>query len=136
MKQIPALIAAFTITGLIGFVMISVGASAILNKNTVAITNSPASASAAAAPADGSTVSANTASGSQDTTQAQIQQLQDRINQYQQREQQYQSQVNQLEQQVNQDSTQIQAYQRLLLELQRRGIISIQRDGRVLIPAG
>jgi septal ring factor EnvC (AmiA/AmiB activator) len=133
MKQIPALIAAFTITGLIGFVMISVGASAITNKNTVAITNAPASASAAAAPAAGSAAST---SGSQDSTQAQIQQLQERINQYQQREQQYQSQVNQLEQQVNQDSTQIQSYQRLLLELQRRGVISIQRDGRILIPAG
>lgn len=131
MKQIPALIAAFTITGLIGFVMISVGASAILNKNTVAITNSPASTSAA--PANGATASAN---GSQDVTQIQIQQLEDRIHQYQQREQQYQSQVNQLEQQVNQDNTQIQSYQRLLLELQRRGVISIQRDGRVLIPAG
>jgi peptidoglycan hydrolase CwlO-like protein len=122
MKKLSALIAAFIMTGVIGFAMFSIGANALANKNTLPITNTPTSASAA-----GSTQAA---------TQPQIQQMQQVINQYQSRDQQYQQQVNQLIQQVNQDNAQVQAYQQLLMELQQRGVIIIRSDGTILIPRG
>lgn len=123
MKSFSALIAAFIMTGIIGFAMFSIGANALTNKNTIPVTNSPASAS----------VSANSTQGS---SQDQLQQMQNLVNQYQSRDQQYQQQLNQLVQQVNQENTQIQAYQQLLFELQQRGVIIIQRNGTILIPSG
>ncbi len=123
MKQFSALIAAFFITGAIGFTMFSIGANALTNQNTIPVSNSPASASASV-------------SSTQDATQAQLQQMQEIINQYQARDQQYQQQLNELIQQVNQGNAQVQAYQQLLLELQQRGVIIIQRDGTIRIPRG
>jgi peptidoglycan hydrolase CwlO-like protein len=124
MKTFSALIAAFFITAIIGIAMFGIGSNAILNPNTVPVKNSQTSAVN------------STGIGTQAPTQAQIQQLQERINQYQSRDQQYQAQLNQLIQQVNQDNNQIQAYQSLLQELQRRGVIFIRRDGTILIPQG
>jgi uncharacterized protein YycO len=123
MKKLSALIAAFMITGVIGFAMFSIGANALTNRNSLPITNSPASASGSA----GST---------QVASQAQIQQMQQVINQYQARDQQYQQQLNELMQQVNQDNAQVQAYQQLLFELQQRGVIIIRSDGTILVPRG
>lgn len=124
MKKLSALIAAFVMTGVIGFAMFTIGANALTNKNTLPITNTPTSASASST---GST---------QGATQAQIQQMQQVINQYQTRDQQYQQQLNELMQQVNQDNAQVQAYQQLLFELQQRGVIIIRNDGTILIPRG
>lgn len=124
MKTFSALIAAFFITAIIGIAMFGIGSNAILNPNTMPVKNSQTS----------SVNSAGT--GTQTSTQSQVQQLQERINQYQSRDQQYQAQLNQLIQQVNQDNNQIQAYQSLLQELQRRGVIFIRRDGTILIPQG
>lgn len=124
MKKLSALIAAFIMTGVIGFAMFSIGANALANKNTLPITNTPTSASTAGS---GSTQAA---------TQAQIQQMQQVINQYQARDQQYQQQLSELMQQVNQDNAQVQAYQQLLIELQRRGVIIIRSDGTIVIPRG
>jgi peptidoglycan hydrolase CwlO-like protein len=122
MKTFSALIAATFITGIIGLAMFGVGSAAVLNKNTVPVKNSPTSAS----------------SGTGNTAQvsSQVQQLQGRIQQYQSRDQQYQKQINQLIQQVNQDNSQVQAYQNLLVELQRRGVIIVRNDGTILIPRG
>ena len=129
MRHFSALIAAFLITGLIGFAMFTVGTNAILNKDTVPMSNAP-----------GSSSSVQT-TDTPDPTQAQIQQLQNLISQYQarekqyqQREQQYQSQLDQATQQLNQENSQLQAYQQLLFELQRRGVIVVGRDGSILIP--
>jgi septal ring factor EnvC (AmiA/AmiB activator) len=123
MKQIPALIAALVITAIIGVAMFAVGANALMNTNTLPVTNGPASASSAADP-------------NLSQAQDQIQQLQSLVAQYQSREQQYQQQLNQATQQLNQENAQIQSFQELLLELQRRGVIMIRSDGRILIPGG
>jgi peptidoglycan hydrolase CwlO-like protein len=124
MKKLSALIAAFIITGVIGFAMFSIGANALTNKNTLPVTNSPTS------------TGASSASSTPGATQAQIQQMQQVINQYQTRDEQYQQQLNELMQQVNQDNAQVQAYQQLLLELQQRGVIIIRSDGTILVPRG
>lgn len=121
MKQFSALIAAFLITGAIGFAMFSVGSSALLNKNTVPTLNSP-------------TAQASTTSSQTTTGQSQVQQMQNLIAQYQQRDQQYQTQLNQVETQLNQADNQIQQYQSLLKALQSQGVILIGPDGRILIP--
>lgn len=123
MKGFSAIIAAFFITGAIGFTMFTIGANALTNKNTLPVSNSPASTGLST-------------SSTQGDAQTQLQQMQNVVNQYQARDQQYQQQLNQLVQQVNQDNAQVQAYQQLLLELQQRGVIIIQRDGTILIPRG
>jgi peptidoglycan hydrolase CwlO-like protein len=135
MKHFSALIAAFIITGFIGFGMFSVGANALSNKNTVPLLNSPAQAA-------GSSQS-NTSATQSSTTADQIQQMQDLINQYQQRDQQAQAELKQASQQINQDQQQIQQYQQqiqqfqqLLMALQNRGVIIIRQDGTILIPRG
>lgn len=125
MKQLPALFAAFIITGLIGFAMFSIGTNALVNKNALPIAQNPGSTAIADSPSQVPT---------QDPNQAQLKQLQDLIAQYQARDQQYQSQLNQVMQQVNQDNAQLQQYQQLLMELQRRGIILVQNDGTILLP--
>lgn len=124
MKRLPALIAAFIITGILGFAMFTIGANAMSNKNTVPTLNQPGGSSTA------------TTSSAQNTSQAQLQQYQNLISQYQARDKQYQDQINTLVQQVNQANTSVQQYQQLLMELQRRGVIFITRDGQILIPGG
>jgi uncharacterized protein YycO len=124
MKRLPALIAAFIITGILGFAMFTIGANAMTNKNTVPTLNQPGGSSTAST------------SSAQDTNQAQLQQYQSLISQYQARDKQYQDRVNTLVQQVNQENSTIQQYQQLLMELQRRGVIFITRDGQILIPGG
>ncbi len=139
MKQIPALIAAFVITAIIGAGMFIVGGSALANKNTVTTYNSPSGAVAAS---NVSNVSASDPAASSQT-QAQVAQLQDLINQYKARDQQYQAQITQAEQQLSQYNDQltqanqeIQQFQSLLAELQSRGVIQITSNGQILIPRG
>jgi peptidoglycan hydrolase CwlO-like protein len=126
-KQIPALIAAILMTGFIAMVMAVTGANALFNKNSTAVSNSPAA-------------SQNVSANSSNIEQAQIKQLQDRINEYQQREQQYQqllqtdqTQLQQAQAQLQQASAQMDQFQNFLLILQRRGVITIQSDGSVII---
>jgi peptidoglycan hydrolase CwlO-like protein len=126
MKRLPALIAAFIITGILGFAMFTIGANAMTNKNTVPTLNQPG----------GSSTTSTSTNSAQNTSQAQLQQYQSLISQYQARDKQYQGQVNTLIQQVNQANSTIQEYQQLLMELQRRGVIFITQDGQILIPGG
>jgi flagellar motor protein MotB len=127
-KQLPALLAALLMTGVITLVMVVTSANALLNKNTVDIASSVATAPNAAA------VSIAVAD------QAKIQQLQDRINeyaqrekQYQQREQQYQQTIQSDQQGVQKASQQIQQVRQLLTALQERGLIVIQPNGSIMI---
>ena len=133
-KQIPALLAAFLMTGVIALSMGVVGVNALYNSNSSTVSNVPVTA-AASAP-----VSATTMSGLVD--QAKITQLQDLVNQYQAREQQYQQREQQYQQQLQTDQTQlvqatnqIQQFQQLLADLQDRGIISIDQNGTITILA-
>lgn len=124
-KQLPALIAAILMTGFIALVMTVTSANALFNKNTVAVSNAPATTSQSAATS---------------LEQAQIQQLQARIDEYQQREQQYQqllqtnqAQLQQAQSQLGQASAQIEQFQNFLFALQNRGLIRIRNDGTVVI---
>lgn len=127
-KQLPALLAALVMTGIITLIMVVTSADALFNNNTVDVANSTSAASNAAA------VSIAVAD------QAKIQQLQDRINEYAQREQQYQQLEQQSQQtiqnnqqQVQQAAQQIQQIRQLLSALQDRGLIVIQQDGSIQI---
>lgn len=122
MKNLPAIIAAFVITGLLGVGMLVVGGNALLNQNRVPMQNSPTSAQS----------DPQTSNVSQQ--QPTVNQLQDRIAQYQAREKQYQSELNSASQQLNQANQTLQQYQSLLEELQARGVIRVQSDGTILIP--
>jgi vacuolar-type H+-ATPase subunit I/STV1 len=126
MKQFPALVAAFAMTGMVGLSMLGIGANALLNPHTQPTLNS------ATDQAQVSTVS--NASAQVQQLEAQIAQYQSREQQYQSREQQYQSEVSGLQQQVSQEQSQVQAFAQLLGELQQRGVISIRGDGTILIP--
>ncbi len=118
MKRIQAIIAATIITGIIAAGMLVIGASAILNQNTVPVSNSPS-----AAPA----VTNITSTDPQ--AQAEINRLQSLVSQYQNREQQYQAQINQLNGQVQQMTD-------ILNQLQQRGIIRIMNDGSIQLGRG
>ncbi len=109
MKRVQALVAAFVMTGLVALCMLAVGGAALLNRNSVPVSDSPNAPSAVSASADPS-------------TQAQVAQLQNEIAQYQQ--------------QLNQDNAQLQQYQDLLTALQQRGLIRILSDGTIQIRGG
>jgi uncharacterized protein with von Willebrand factor type A (vWA) domain len=125
MKIVPALLAAFLITAVVGAAMLVVGGNALFNQNTIPVTNSPQSVSAEAS---------GPVQGGQQAESQQIQQLQNLVQQYQQREKQYQTQLNDAAQRLNQDNQQLQSYQQLIDALQQQGIIRITTDGQVLIP--
>ncbi len=120
MKIFPGLIASLLITVLIGAAMFLVGGNALLNPNTVPVSNSPQAVSAAANNAQ--------------ANQPQVQQLESLVQQYQQREQQYQTQLNTAAQRLNQADQQLQSYQQLIDALQQQGVIRITSNGQVLIP--
>jgi TolA-binding protein len=111
-KQIPALFAAFLVTGFIALAMVVTSANALMNKNGTAASNDPAAVS--------STTNVN---------QAQVDQLQARIAEYQQREAQYQ-------QLLQQDQQQMQQFRQFLFALQQAGLIQIRSDGTILITGG
>ncbi len=126
-KQVMAALIALLMTVCVGAAIFAIGGAALVNKNSVAVVNSPAQGSAQAAQIS-------------DQTAAQVAQLQDLVSQYQQREQQYQQREQQLQQQlaqanaqVQQDQQMVQQVQMLLAALQQRGLIQITNDGRILI---
>jgi outer membrane protein TolC len=144
MKAFPAIFFAVLIAAVLGGGMLAIGANAVLNPGSRAVANSPQAANPPAGQVSAS-----------DTSQ--LQQYQQLISQYQAREQQYQSelkdaaqrlstanqQVTQANQQldaannqVTQAAQQLQFYQTLFNELQRRGIISVNNNGQVVIGRG
>ncbi len=131
MKTFPAVIFAVLITAVIGVAMFMIGANALLNKNSVPVSNSP----------NTTTTNASAAASTQD--QQTIQQMQNMINQYQARDKQYQSELNdaaqrlsQANQQLDQANQQLNTYVQLINELQNVGVIRITNDGRVMIRGG
>lgn len=114
MKRVIAVVTAAVITLIVGLGMLVVGVNAVLNPNSIPVSNSPAEASAVN----------NLPASTDANSQSQIAQLQSLVAQYQNREKQYQAQINQL-------NSQLQDAQSILAELQRRGIIRIGADGSV-----
>jgi len=118
-KHLTALLAAFLITTIVGLGMFVIGGNAAINKDGAPVLNSPGE-------------KANTDPNT--TIQAQLEQYQNLVAQYQQREQQYQSELSDAQNQLDQAATTIQQYQRLLELLAERGLIQINRDGRIFVP--
>jgi septal ring factor EnvC (AmiA/AmiB activator) len=122
-KQISAILAALFITGFIALCMTVVGVNALVNKNSVPVSNSPQATSVAPTSNDPSTA-----------TQTEIQQLEARINEYQQREQQYQQELQAAQQQIQTANSQLAQFQQLLQVMQERGLIFINQDGQIFLP--
>jgi septal ring factor EnvC (AmiA/AmiB activator) len=122
-KQVVAFLAAFVITGIVALSMLVVGVNAATNPNSVAASNSPASAVA-------------NVSTTPNSSQTQIAQLQSLVAQYQAREQQYQAALNSDNQQLSQASQEIQMIQQLLVYLQNRGLIQIDNQGQITVMGG
>ena len=123
-KQLPALLAALLMTGVITLVMFVTSANALFNNNGTDLKSSTSSSSNAASSA----------------SQVQIQQLQSRVNEYaqreqlyQQREQQYQQALLTNQQKIQQASDQVLQIKQLLFELQARGLIQVQGNGTIMI---
>ena len=119
-KHYTAILAAFLITMCMGAGMLVVSASAYLNKNGLPVANSAAEATATAAVAS-----------AQD---AQLRQLQSLVDQYQAREVKYQNELATASQQLQAANAQVQQYQFVMTALQNRGIINIDRNGRISVP--
>jgi uncharacterized phage infection (PIP) family protein YhgE len=116
MKRLQAVVAAAIITGVVALCMLLIGINALLNTNSVAVSDSPATTTALNAP----TTNVN---------QGQVTQYQKLIAQYQNREKQYQAQLDQA-------NAQVQQYQQLLSQLQSAGVIRITSDGQILLRRG
>jgi DNA repair exonuclease SbcCD ATPase subunit len=130
-KQLPALLAAIFMTGIIALVMVVTSANALFNKDVVDNANT----SSAVTPNPAAAVSSSSA-----LDQAKIQQLQARIDeyaarekQYQQREQQFQQTIQSNQDQVQQAARAIQQVKQLLTALQDRGLIRVQDDGSIVL---
>jgi len=125
-KQYVAIFFALIITACVGTAIFAVGGAALLNKNSVPVSNSPAQVSL---------VSDNNLNQGDQVAQLQdlVSQYQDREKQYQQREQQLQDELAQAQGQVQQDQRMLQQVQILLSALQQRGLIRISEDGRIFI---
>src|SRR5450759_892905 len=130
MKKLQAFIAALIVTGLIGVAIFAIGSNAVAN----------ASVSTAKQQATTIDQAANVTVSSQSATDAatQIAQLKNLIAQYQSRETQYKTNLDKANQQLSlanqqfSDATQhVQSLQNVLVQLQQRGIISIQSDGSI-----
>jgi peptidoglycan hydrolase CwlO-like protein len=121
-KQVSAILAALFITGFIALCMTVVGANALVNKNSVPVSNSPQA-----------TVVAST-TNDPPAAQTEIQQLEARINEYQQREQQYQQELQTAQQQLQDANSQIAQFQQLLQVMQQRGLIFINQSGQIFLP--
>lgn len=136
MKTLPAILASLTITIVIAFAMVAIGANALFNKNTVPIVDAASS-------------DAPTSSIIQSADQTQPEQPQSLIQQYQDREKQYQAQLQELSQRLQeanqqlqqanqvaqQDGQAVQTLQQVLIELQQRGVIRITNDGQIIVMA-
>ncbi len=119
MKRLVAILTAAVVTSLIALAMLVVGVNAMVNPNSVPVSDSPNAPS---------TVTQTTTTMDPQAA-AQINQLKSLVAQYQSREQQYQAQVNQL-------NTQVQQLQGVLQQLQRLGIIRINADGSIQLSRG
>jgi peptidoglycan hydrolase CwlO-like protein len=125
-KSITAVLIALLMTAIVGLSMFAIGTAALSNQKGVAVSNSPAQASAPAGldPQQSSNVA---------ELQNLVTQYQGREQQYRQREQQLEDQLAQAKTQIQQDQQTLQQVQTLLGALQQRGLISISNDGRVFI---
>lgn len=137
MKTLPALLFALGITAVVAVAMVIIGSNALVNPNTIPITNSPSSSNVAAASFNSSSQASDPAAASQTV---QLQQLQALVTQYQDREKQYKSELNQSIQQLNdansqlqQANAEIQQFQQLLQVMQQRGLIRITSDGQIYL---
>ena len=117
-KTFPALIAALSMTVILGLAVTALGLNAFFNQNV--------SVAHAANQPDPQAIA----------DQSTIQDLQATISQYQQRETQYQGELQQAADQVNQLSQQNQQYQQLIMALQNAGILQITPDGQVFVSRG
>ncbi len=148
MKTLPAILFALGITAVVAIVMVVVGANALVNPNTVPVTNAPSSNVAAASfnsnsQASDPPSSSQSAQTAQTAQSQQLAQLQALVTQYQNREKQYQSELNQAIQQLNnansqlqQDNQEIAQFQQLLQAMQQDGLITITSDGRIFLGSG
>ena len=122
-----AVLIALFVTACVGASIFAIGGAALVNKNVIPASNSPAQASNASI--------VNSAQQTDQVGQLQglISQYQDREQQYQQREQQLQQELAQANAQIQQDQQTLQQVQTLLGALQQRGLIRLTNDGRIVI---
>ena len=118
-KSFVAFAIAFLITSCVAAAIFAIGGSALINQNSVPVSNSRAQ------PAVGSAVNASPAD--------QVGQLQELVSQYQAREQQLQQQIEQANARIQQDQQTLQQVQLLLATLQQRGLIALTNDGQIVI---
>ena len=118
MKHISAIITAILITTIIGLGIIVIGVSALKNKNSVALQNSPYTSISG----NSLTNTSGNSSGAFASTSPEVQQLR--------------QQVIDLQSQLDQENQAIQQYQSLLLALQQRGVIRIDQKGNIYLPQG
>lgn len=116
MKHISAILTAVIITTLIGLGILVIGGSALTNTNTVALQNSPN----ASFTGNNLTNTGGNSAVSSGSSSSEVQQLQ--------------QQVGDLQSQLDQASQAIQQYQSLLVVLQQRGVIVIDRNGNIYLP--
>jgi TolA-binding protein len=118
MKHVSAIITALVITAIVGLGIMVIGVSALANTNTVPLQNSPnASLTGNTLSSASSSSAAQSASSSQDVLQLQ-------------------QQVSDLQSQLDQANQAIQQFQSLLMVLQQRGAIQIDRNGNIYLPQG
>jgi multidrug efflux pump subunit AcrA (membrane-fusion protein) len=117
-NRLPALLAAFGITSVIGIAILAIGANALFNRYS--------------APAQSTSPAIVTAQATSDETL----QLQDMVTQYDSQLSQANIAIQQYQTQLSQASNEIQQYQALLTALQQQGVISINSDGTISIPRG
>lgn len=122
-KQFVALLAALSMTALLGVLMLVIGAVAFFNTQGTPVSNSKVQSAQVSLP-----------------PQEQIRQLQSQIAQYQARDKEYQAREQQYNQQLAQDNAQlaaaqqqVQQIQQLLSALQQRGLITVTREGQIFI---
>lgn len=115
-KHVPALVAAFAITAILGTIMLGVGINAKLNKNVIT----------AQAAVDTKLI---------DVQSATPEELRSLIAQYQQREVQYQTELTKAASQLDEANMKVSQYENLILALQNAGVIQINRNGQVTLTA-
>jgi peptidoglycan hydrolase CwlO-like protein len=126
-KPFMAVLIALLVTACVGVSIFAIGGAALVNKNGVTPSDSPAQASNA------STVNSSQQSKQVDQLQALVSQYKDREQQYQQREGQLQQQLAEANAQIQEDRQTLQQVQMLLGALQQRGLIRFTNDGRIVI---
>ena len=113
-KHVPALIAAFGITAIVGVLMLGLGANALMNKNVI-------------------TAQAATNTDLTNLDNASPEELKTLIAEYQSREVQYQEELNLASDQIDQANGQIEQYQAFITALQNAGVIRINPNGQVTV---